>query len=73
MDAGDGWAFQCGDYGLLSFTAERKGNTVNIKLTGKEGDRKVEKEIKQVNAEVLLDGKVYKASGSLKGVKVSLK
>lgn len=73
-DAGDGWAFQCGDYGLLTFKAERKGNTVEIKLANKEGDRKVEKEINRIDAEVLLGGKVYKATGSLsKGVKVSVK
>ena len=74
MDAGDGWAFKCGDYGMLTFTAERDGDTVRVRLASKEGDRKVEKEIKRVEAEVLLDGKVYKAQGSLKGgVKVSLK
>ena len=74
MDAGDGWSFKCGDYGMLTFTAERDGDTVRVRLASKEGDRKVEKEIKRVEAEVLLDGKVYKAQGSLKGgVKVSLK
>ena len=74
MDAGDGWAFKCGDYGMLTFTAERDGDMVHVRLASKEGDRKVEKEIKRVEAEVLLNGKVYKAQGSLKGgVKVSLK
>ncbi len=72
-DAGDGWAFKCGDYGLLKFTAKRDGQTVNIQLAGKEGNRKVEKEINKINAEVLLNGKVYKASGSLKnGIKVTV-
>ena len=72
-DAGDGWAFKCGDYGLLKFTAKRDGQTVKIQLAGKEGNRKVEKEIDKINVEVLLNGKVYKASGSLKnGIKVTV-
>lgn len=72
-DAGDGWAFQCGDYALMSFTAERKGNTVEVKLTSKEGKRKAEKEIKRIDAEILLNGKVYKGSGSLnKGIRIAL-
>ena len=73
-DAGDGWSFQCGDYGLLTFAAERNGNNVEIKLNGREGDRKVEKEIKRIDVEVLLGGKVYKGTGSLsKGIKVVVK
>lgn len=72
-DAGDGWAFQCGDYALMSFTAERKGNTVEVKLTSKEGKRKAEKEIKRIDAEILLNGKVYKGSGSLnKGIRIAM-
>ncbi len=72
-DAGDGWAFQCGDYALMSFTAQRTGNTVEVKLTSKEGKRKAEKEIKRMDAEVLLNGKVYKGSGSLnKGIRITL-
>ena len=72
-DAGEGWSFRCGDYGLLKFSAKRDGQTVIIQLTGKEGNRKVEKEISKINAEVLLNGKVYKASGSLKGgIKVTI-
>ena len=74
LDAGDGWAFKCGDYAMLTFVAERDGNVVDIKLAEKEGERNINKEIKRINAEVLLNGKVYKASGSLKsGVKVSVK
>ncbi len=73
-DAGEGWAFQCGDYSLLSFTAERNGDNVTIKLANKEGKRKVEKEIKNINAEILLNGKVYKGTGTLqKGVQVKVK
>jgi len=73
-DAGDGWAFRSGDYGLLKFVAKRSGQTVNIQLVAKEGKRKVEKEINKIDVEVLLNGKVYKASGSLKGgIKVSVR
>lgn len=72
-DAGEGWSFECGDYGLLTFTAERNGNVVNIRMSNKEGKRKIEKEIKTINAEVLLNGKVYKGTGSLKsGIKVTV-
>ncbi|OJV40716.1 MAG: alpha-glucosidase [Bacteroidales bacterium 36-12] len=74
MDIGDGWAFQCGDYGLLTFKAERNGNNVEIKLVEKEGKRNVAKEIKNMTAEILMNGKVYKGTGSLnKGVKVVVK
>ena len=72
-DAGDGWDFQCGDYSLMTFSAEKKGNTVDVKLASKEGKRKIEKEIKAVNVELMMNGKVYKGSGSLKkGVTVKL-
>lgn len=64
-DAGDGWAFQCGDYSLLRFEAKRTGNTVNIKLVKKEGNRKIEKDIYKVKVEVLLNGKVYQATGTI--------
>lgn len=73
-DAGDGWAFQCGDYSLLTFRAERSGNNVEIKLASKEGKWKIEKEIKKIDVELILNGKVYKGSGSLsKGIKVEVK
>jgi alpha-glucosidase len=73
-DAGDGWAFQCGDYSLLTFTAERNGNTVTVKLDGKEGKRNIEKEINKIKVEVLLNGKVYKGSGTLNDeIKVTIK
>ena len=72
-DAGDGWDFQCGDYSLMTFSAEKKGNNVEVKLASKEGKRKIEKEIKAVNVELMMNGKVYKGSGSLKkGVTVKL-
>ncbi|MDR1122075.1 MAG: DUF5110 domain-containing protein, partial [Dysgonamonadaceae bacterium] len=73
-DAGDGWAFQCGDYSLLTFTAERNGNTVTVKLEGREGKRNIDREINKINVEVLLNGKVYNGYGTLKeGIKVTVK
>lgn len=73
-DAGEGWAFQEGDYALMNFTAERKGDIVSVKLSQKEGRRKIEKEINNISVEVLLCGKVYKGTGSLKGgISVSIK
>lgn len=66
VDAGDGWAFQCGDYSMMNLTAEREGDMVTVKLAGKEGKRKIEKEIKNVNVEVLLNGKKYTGTGTLK-------
>ncbi len=65
LDAGDGWSFQKGDYSLLTFEAERKGQTVRLELTGKEGQRTVDKEIKKINVTLLLNGKAYAASGTL--------
>ncbi|WP_374165261.1 TIM-barrel domain-containing protein [Arcticibacter sp. MXS-1] len=71
VDAGDGWGFKTGDYSLISFTAKRRGNTVSITIAGKDGHRNIDQEIQKINAEVLLNGKVYKASGTLKsGVQV---
>jgi len=65
LDAGDGWSFQKGDYSLLTFEAERKGQMVRLELTGKEGQRIVDKEIKKINVTLLLNGKAYTASGTL--------
>lgn len=65
LDAGDGWSFQKGDYSLLTFEAERKGQMVRLELTGKEGQRIVDKEIKKINVTLLLNGKTYTASGTL--------
>lgn len=73
-DAGDGWGFQCGDYSQATFTAERSGNSVSVKMSQKEGKRKIEKEISKINVEVLLNGKTYKGNGTLKsGVRVQVK
>ena len=67
------WEFRCCDYSLLTFKAERKGNQVKVTLADKEGKRKIDKEIKAVNVELMLDGKTYKGEGSLKkGVTVNI-
>ncbi len=65
LDAGDGWSFQKGDYSLLTFEAEQKGQMVRLELTGKEGQRIVDKDIKKINVTLLLNGKTYTASGTL--------
>jgi alpha-glucosidase len=36
-DAGDGWAFQSGQYSLESFSASRTGNVVTVRRAGAEG------------------------------------
>lgn len=70
-DAGDGWAFKNGDYSLMTFSAKRDKNTVNIRLLKKTGNRTAGKDIEKINAEVLLKGKVYKGSGTLqRGIQV---
>jgi alpha-glucosidase len=70
-DAGDGWAFECGDFSLMKFAAQKDGNTVNVYLESITGDRKIDKEIGKINVELIQGGKVYRGSGSLeKGVTV---
>ena len=64
-DAGEGWGFRNGDYSLLTFSANRDGNTVTIKCTGREGNRDVSKEIDKMRVELLLDGKTYRGDGTL--------
>ncbi len=72
-DAGDGWGFKKGDYSLMTFSAKKDGNTIRITMAKKDGDRKIEKGIEKINAEVLFKGKVYKGSGTLKeGVQVNI-
>jgi len=72
-DAGEGWGFQSGDYSLITFRAERKGNTVHVKLISRQGERKIERDIDRIQVELLLDGKTRTGIGSLKkGVTVSI-
>lgn len=65
MDSGDGWDFQKGNYSLLTFKAKRVGKTVKVYVSKKEGHGIFENEINKINIEVLVNGKVFKASGTL--------
>lgn len=72
-DAGDGWAFRDKDYSLLTFKAERKGKKVKVSVARREGDLDMEKEVKDVRVNLVLDGKTYVGDGSLaKGVTVKI-
>lgn len=73
-DAGDGWEFRRDhDYSLLTFRATRDGNKVKVSLASREGNRAIEKEIKNINVKLLLGGRVYSANGNLhKGVTIKL-
>lgn len=73
-DDNDGWGYQKGDYSLATFTAVKKGNEVIIKVSGKEGNRDIAKDLNKISAEVLIGGKIYKGHGTVKdGIKVALK
>lgn len=73
-DEGDGWNYQKEEYSLMTFTAEKQGNEVVIKLSAKEGKRNVEKDINKISAEVHIAGKTYKGFGTVKGgIKISVK
>ncbi|MBZ4037488.1 DUF5110 domain-containing protein [Flavobacterium sp. 17A] len=74
LDAGDGFGFEKGDYALVTFTAERKNEKVSIKVAKIEGKRNINTEIQKINVSLLLDGKTYISSGTLKdGITISLK
>lgn len=73
LDAGDGFGFEKGDYALITFNAEKKNDKVLVKVVKVEGKRK-SNEIQKINVSLLLDGKTYIASGSLKdGITIALK
>lgn len=65
MDSGDGWDFEKGNYSLLTFKAKRVGKTVKVYVSKKEGHGIFENDINKINIEVLVNGKVFKASGTL--------
>ncbi len=65
-DAGDGWAFRSGDYALLTFKAQKKGDKVEVTFQ-KTGNRNIDAEISKVNIELLNNGKIYHSEGSLHG------
>jgi hypothetical protein len=63
-----GQIFGFGEY-HYKYESGREGDS----LASKEGKRKIEKEIKALNVELMMNGKVYKGSGSLKkGVTINL-
>lgn len=66
LDSYDGLEYKNGDYSLLNFVAQTKGKKVVIKLKDKSGKRDSSKEISKISARVLIDGKEYNASGTLK-------
>ncbi|MFC5684040.1 TIM-barrel domain-containing protein [Flavobacterium sp. MAHUQ-51] len=74
LDAGDGFGFEKGDYALVNFTAQKKGNKVIVKISNVEGKRKVSGDLDKINVNLFLEGKKYTGFGSFKeGVVVSLK
>ena len=66
LDSGDGFDYKKGDYSLLRFEAEKKGTTVTVKLKDKSGKRDVTKTIDKIDAIVVIAGRQYTASGTLK-------
>jgi len=74
LDAGDGFGFEKGDYALVNFTAQKKGNIITVKIFNVEGKRKVSGDLDKINVNLFLEGKKYTGFGSFKkGVVVSLK
>lgn len=74
IDEGDGWGYQKGEYSLVTFTAEKQGNDVVIKVSAKEGKRDYEKDLNKISATVLIGGKTFKGNGNVKdGIKVTVK
>ncbi|RNC81423.1 MAG: DUF5110 domain-containing protein [Phycisphaera sp.] len=61
-DSGDGYSYQNGDYLLSTYTAERIGDRVEIRMTGAKGDRK--RPIRDMHVRLLLgDGQEAFGSG----------
>lgn len=74
IDSGDGFGFEKGDYALLTFIAEKKKDTIIIKISTIKGKRDINNEVKKINVNLFLDGKKYVGSGTLKDeIKVILK
>lgn len=64
LDSGDGFGFEKGDYALLTFSAEKTNNTVTITISDQKGKRNFNSDISKIEVSLLLNGKVYKASGA---------
>jgi len=74
IDEGDGWGYQKGDYSLVTFTAEKQGTGVVVKVSAKEGKRNYEKDLNKISATVLIGGRTYTGNGNVKdGIKVTVK
>jgi len=74
LDSGDGFGFEKGDYALITFSAEKKNDKVVVKVAKVEGKRNINADIQKINVSLLLDGKTYTNSGTLKdGITISLK
>jgi alpha-glucosidase len=61
-DAGDGWAFQKGDYLLTTYRARTEGGKVIVSIANSEGSRP--RPARQVMVEVVTDSGVIKAQGT---------
>lgn len=69
-DAGDGWAYEKGEYALVSFKAHSEKGKVIVEISDKEGEYPLD--LSNVKIELLKNGKIRKASGNLEAG-VSLK
>ena len=71
-DAGDGWTFKKGDYSQQTFTAEKDGNTVIVRLADQKGKYKTENNNMAV-VKVITEQGIYHASGDLtEGIEINL-
>jgi alpha-glucosidase len=65
-DAGEGWGFKNGDYSLIRFEAIEKNGVTRINLKSQLGKYNINKEIRQVEAVVLKNGRTYSGLIDLK-------
>jgi len=65
-DAGEGWGFKKGDYCLLRFQATEKNGVTKINLTSSQGKYNINKDIHQVKAVVVKNGRIYSGPINLK-------
>ena len=64
-DAGDGYGYQHGDYLLTTYTAERQGDTVTVRVAKTAGNRP--RPARSVTVSLLYKGKVFVARGKEAG------
>lgn len=65
LDSGDGFGFQKGDYVLVRFKAEKKKNTVIVKISNVEGKRNINRDLSKINVSLVFNGKIYLGSGMI--------